>query len=152
MSRVVVVALLALFGCSHHERAATTTTTAAEQPRPMHVLAVELRGGDDCAYALPGALGFDEDDDLDDVARDAIDTWAVCVGSPRLSGTTVEIGGPNDDPRFDRRAQHIRELLARRGIDAHRVDVLPGTCSRGAIAIGLVPIVVAPDARVHMVP
>jgi len=147
MSRIAVVASLALAACVHHERAVSTTTTTAA---PLRVLAVELRGTTECAYALPRAVAFDTEDDLDDEATQAIDKWAVCVGSPRNAGTTVEVGGP-DEAAFSRRAERIRELLARRGVDPHRVEIRPGTAGRGAIALGLFPLDVAPDARVRVV-
>jgi hypothetical protein len=148
-TRCVVVTVALLAGC--RPEAMTTTTTTAADVRVMRVLAVELRGGTECAYALPSTLGFDERDDLDDPATEALDKWAACVGSPRLAGATVEIGGPASaaDDRFDRRAQRIRELLARRGVDAQRVAVKPGTCARGSIAIEVKPLEVALDPAVH---
>lgn len=148
MSRVAVAASLFLVACAHEAPAASTTTTTTA---PLRVLAVELRGETTCAYALPRAIAFDERDELDDEATEAIDKWAVCVGSPRNAGTTIEIGGPADDDRFERRAQRIRELLARRGVDAHRVESKPGTCARGAIALGLVPLDVVPDVEPRLV-
>src|SRR5437867_11572826 len=108
MRPAVVVALV--LACCTHRAPSTTTTTAAPLSRPSE-LAVELRGKE-CAYALPSAIGFDERDDLDEAASEAFGQWAVCVGSPRLAGATVEITGSPDDARFDRRASRIRELLA----------------------------------------
>ncbi len=128
------LSLLALAGCAgaNHDAVGTTATTAADVP-PVSTSSVELfvarnASGVTCPQNLPHSLPFRRGSaDMSTIEAADLDKWAACMRSPDLEHATVVLAGGEDadpfghDELFTRRATHIREALAARGVDPSRI-------------------------------
>ncbi len=138
-----VFVVLALAGCAHREaRPATTTVTSADtawEPTSVELWAARQEK-QQCASDVPATLTFDGDA-LDEKSEAAVDQWAACLSSPRMSGATIVLDGG------EAQAKIVRDALGRRGVEPQRVVGGGGAKASDAVTLEVRPTDVTPDPR-----